>query len=71
MKIHLDYRRPTLRNCDVAVFVNGELAGTLTLRQSELIGFQHILNYGLGLRDEFLATGNPEPHAATSEERKA
>lgn len=62
MKISLDYRHPTPSHCDVAVYVNGALAGVLTLRQQELDVFQHILLYGIDRRrDSFLATGDPGP----------
>ena len=62
MKITLDYRNPSPLHCDVAVFVNGALAGVLRLRQDELGTFQHILNFGMDpRRDEFLGTGNPGP----------
>ena len=64
MKITLDYRNPTPSHCDVAVFVNGALAGVLTLRQEELLTFQHIIVTGMdSRRDEFLGTGNPDAHA--------
>ena len=64
MKITLDYRNPTPSHCDVAVFINGALAGVLTLRQDELVDFQMVLADGLKLtKDEFLATGNPDPRA--------
>lgn len=60
MKITLDFRNPTPSHCDVAVFVNGALTGVLTLRQDELITFQHIVMHGLDWqRDEFLGTGDP------------
>lgn len=60
MKITLDYRHPSPSHCDVAVYINGALAGTLTLRQEELGEFQLVLNHGLSLpHDEFLSTGNP------------
>lgn len=62
MKITLDYRNPTPSHCDVAVFVNGALTGTLTLRQEELDVFQHIILHGMDdQRDEFLGTGDPGP----------
>ncbi len=62
MKITLDYRNPSPSHCDVAVFVNGALAGTLTLRQEEVDQFQHIVLHGdLRGRDEFLA-GDPGPY---------
>jgi hypothetical protein len=64
MKITLDYRKPTPSHCDVAVYVNGALAGILTLRQDELIPFQQIIVNGMrppGQGDEFLGTGNPDP----------
>jgi hypothetical protein len=63
MKITFDYRNPTPSHCDVAVFVNGALAGVLRLRQDELSDFQGIVNGGLTLpTDEFLGTGNPDPN---------
>ena len=46
MKITLDYRNPTQSHCDVAVFVNGALAGQLTLRQTEVGGFDQIIHHG-------------------------
>jgi len=62
MKIHLDYRNPTPSHCDVAFFLDGALAGTLTLRQNELIGFQQVIVNGMHSRfDTFVATGNPDP----------
>jgi hypothetical protein len=62
MKITLDYRHPTPSHCDVAVFVNGALAGVLTLRQEELGTFQHIVLHGMdNERDQFLGTGDPGP----------
>ena len=62
MKITFDYRRPTSSHCDIAIFVNGALAGTLTLRQEELVDFQMIVTGGCDIRkDKFLATGNPDP----------
>jgi len=64
VKITLSYRNPTPVHCDVAVFVNGALAGVLTLRQEELITFQHIIVSGMDeKRDQFLGTGNPDPTA--------
>lgn len=62
MNITLDYRNPTTSHCDVAVFVNGALAGVLRLRQVELVDFQLILQQGLSAKyDVFLSTGNPTP----------
>lgn len=46
MRITLDYRNPTPSHCGVAIFVNGALAGTLTLRQDEIVSFQQILAAG-------------------------
>jgi hypothetical protein len=60
VKITIDYRNPTPVHCDVAIFVNGALAGTITLRQEELFHFQHILLNGMSHKyDQFFATGNP------------
>ena len=62
MKITLDYRNPTPSHCDVAVFVNGALAGVLTLRQEEVDSFQQVIVSGLSLpTDEFLGTGDSGP----------
>lgn len=62
MNITLDYRNPSPSHCNVAVFINGALTGTLTLRQDELATFQHILIHGMSAnRDTFLSTGNPDP----------
>lgn len=68
MKITLEYRNPTATHCDIAVFINGALAGTLTVRQSELDVFQQVIADGLGFKgtaefpaDEFSARGNPNP----------
>ena len=62
MKVTLDYRNPTPSHCDVAVFINGALAGVLKLRQQELDVFQHIIVHGMDpRRDEFLGTGDPGP----------
>ncbi len=71
MKITLDYRNPTPSHCDVAVFVNGALAGVLTLRQEELGSFQQVIVNGLSLpHDEFLGTGDPgqEAHPKNTDE---
>ena len=60
MRITLDYRNPTRSHCQVAVFVNGALAGVLCLRQEEIGTFQNIISTGLFMpEDLFLATGNP------------
>lgn len=60
MKISLDYRNPTPSHCDVAIFVNGALAGTIRLRQEELDVFQSVISHGLHmLNDQFVATGSP------------
>lgn len=63
MKIILDFRNPTPSHCDVAVFINGALAGVLTLRQDEVGSFHQIIEHGLSLlpTDAFLSTGNPNP----------
>ena len=47
MKIALDYRNPTPTHCDVAVFVNGALAGVLNMRQEGVDEFQHVIKIGL------------------------
>ena len=62
MKIILEYRNPTATHCDVAVFVNGALAGLLTLRQDELGSFDMIIAAGCmkGL-DEFSSRGESLP----------
>jgi hypothetical protein len=64
MKITLEYRNPTPSHCDVAVFVNGALSGTLTLRQEEVGGFSQILQYGCATGiDTFLSRGTCVPLA--------
>jgi len=61
MKITLNYRNPTTQHCQVAVFINGALAGILTLRQDELGSFNQIVALGCAKGiDEFLGTGNPD-----------
>jgi hypothetical protein len=63
MRIALDYRHPTPSHCDVAVFINGALAGVLTMRQEEIGHFQHIVWTGMQMSDDkFSATGNPDPN---------
>lgn len=65
MKITLDYRNPTPSHCEVGVYVNGALAGVLTLRQEEINLFQHIIANGMDAqRDQFLGTGDPGPTPA-------
>lgn len=58
----IEYRNPTPSHCDVAVWVNAALAGTLRLRQEELLTFQDILLHGISDRcgDTFVARGSPE-----------
>lgn len=61
MKITLEYRNPSPTHCDVVFWVNGDNAGALTLRQEELIPFQHILATGTDNPfDTFLTRGNPD-----------
>lgn len=62
MRITLEYRNPSSTHCEVIVFVNGALTGTLVLRQSELGSFEQILSGGCAKGiDEFLSRGNPTP----------
>lgn len=62
MRLTIEYRRPSPSHCDVAVYVNHALAGTLTLRQEELSDFHQILARGCGTGlHYFLATGLPTP----------
>lgn len=62
MKITLEYRDPTPSHCDVAIFVNGALAGVIKLRQSELDVFQDVIKQGLHMpNDEFNSRGDPNP----------
>ena len=63
MKIKFDYRNATPGHCDVAVFVNGGLAGILRLRQEEIVGFEQIVRAGTTFFacDSFgPTTGNPD-----------
>lgn len=59
MNITIEYRNPTPSHCDVALFINGALAGVLTLRQGELLDFQHFFFAGAMRRDMVVARGNP------------
>lgn len=62
MNIVLHYETPTPSHCDVRIFINGALAGVLTLRQDELLTFQTIvLNGCMDPFDTFLSRGNPDP----------
>jgi hypothetical protein len=62
MRITLEYRNPTPSHCTVVVFVNGAQAGTLRLRQDEIVGFQQIVEHGCAKGiDHFLGRGNPNP----------
>jgi hypothetical protein len=65
MKITLDYHNPTAAHCGVRVFINGALAGDLTLRQEEVGSFDMIVRGGClkGL-DTFLGTGLSQLPAA-------
>lgn len=65
MKITLEYRDPTPSHCDVAVFINGALAGVLKLRQEEVGSLDMIIAHGCvrGI-DVFLSRGNPNPPGA-------
>lgn len=61
MRVTLDYRKPTPAHCDVAIFVNGALAGTIKLRQDECFAFQGIVSGGCRpTLDTFLSTGSPD-----------
>lgn len=60
MKIHISYRNPTPSHCEAVLFINGANAGTLTLRQDELIDFQHIIFFGASRGDELIVDGDPE-----------
>lgn len=46
MDVTLEFRDWTPTHCDVAVFVNHALSGTLRLRQEELAGFTCIFARG-------------------------
>lgn len=62
MKVHLDYRNPTPLHCEVGVFLDGVYCGALTLRQDDVLTFQHIILHGIDdIRDTFQGTGNPDP----------
>lgn len=62
MRINLEYRDPTPAHCDVAVFVNGGLAGVLRLRQEELADFHRTIRRGTGPGDRFETSGDPAWH---------
>jgi hypothetical protein len=60
MKIALDYRNPTPSHCEVAVLINGTLAGVLTIRQEDVDVFEDVIKTGLHLPgDSFSARGDP------------
>lgn len=61
MNITIEYRNPSPSHCEVVVWINGGNAGTLTLRQDELISFQTILASGMLPGDKFLGRGDPTP----------
>ncbi len=62
MHITFDYRNPTPGHCDIAIFINGALTGTLRLRQEEIVGFQQIVTHGcLKPLDTFNAKGKSLP----------
>lgn len=64
MRITIEYRNPTPSHCDVAVWINGGLSGTLCLRQEELLDFQQIMDKGCrGLGDNLTVRGNPDPNS--------
>ena len=65
MKIELHYYDPTPEACKVAVAIDSEPVGTLTLRQRDILTFQMVLHHGLSLpSDSFRATGYPGPDPA-------
>ncbi len=67
MNITLEYRNPTISHCDVAVFINGALSGTLCMRQDEIVKFELVISHGLNLKtDNFLSRGNPDPVESTA-----
>lgn len=59
MKIALDYGNPTPTHCDVAVFVNGALAGVLNMRQEGVDEFQHVIKIGLHTPGDSLSARRP------------
>ena len=70
MKITLEYRNPNPVHCDVVVFVNGANAGTLRLRQEEVVGFQRIVSAGCASArtDQFLSRGRSLPEEVRDSE---
>jgi hypothetical protein len=70
MRITLEFRRPTPSHCTVAVFINGALAGELTLRQEEIGAFHQIVAHGCSAdMDSFLSTGDPKPRLLVEVEK--
>jgi len=68
MKITFDYRNATPSHCDVAIFVNGALAGELKLRQDEIAAFQQIVQRGTDPeRDSFDSGGQSTLHLGAPE----
>ena len=54
IRIALNYRNPTPSHCDVAIFINGALAGVLTLRQNEIAPFRQVISEGMTRHTENL-----------------
>jgi hypothetical protein len=64
VNITLEYKYPSYpssTHCKIAVFVNGDLTGELTLRQEDLASFDMILHHGGGKMDTILSRGDPGP----------
>jgi hypothetical protein len=61
MRVTFNYRNPTPAHCDVAVFVNGALAGTLRMRRDEVVDLRRIVMAGCGDEDFFVAHGSTSP----------
>ncbi len=58
----IEFRDPTPSHCDVAVWINGAMAGTLRVRQEEVMTLQDLFLRGIQKRagDTFVSRGSPE-----------
>jgi hypothetical protein len=63
MRVTFAYRHPTPAHCDVAVFLDGAMTGTLRLRQDELPAFRRIVAAGCDVPGNgfFVETGVSHP----------
>jgi hypothetical protein len=61
VNIRLHFSNSTTNHCDVGIYIDNELTGTLRLKQTEVVPFQMVIINGLHHTDAFVATGSAEP----------